>query len=203
MARLGRRAAVVDPRRAGRDAGRRFTAPLRFRSVEARGCARYEMGVAVAGRPLVPGAGYYPERQVVPGGRRADVAGRSVRRDERVPVVVEREPEGVAKAADPDGGVRSERVIARNRPVGLVAQDLAADVVRVLGHRGLAPHGRLGHRVLVAEGDVELAVLPEGEPATLVTAVVAGGQGDEGGLVTGCAGALGESHDRLRRFVAP
>jgi hypothetical protein len=76
-------------------------------------------------------------------------------------------PKGLRKPKAHNRIAGTERVVARDGAVRVVAQDLAADVGCVLRGAG---------GVLLAEGDVELAVGPEREAAALVATVAAGGQ---------------------------
>ena len=174
MARLGRRAAVVDPRRAGRDdwSPPHCSTPVRVvRGTTSRpvrdGSSRSRPATGTGRRGTTRNARSYP----VGGVPMSPVGPFDV--TNAFPSSSNASPKGLRRPPTHDGASAPNGLSARNRPVGVVAQDLAADVVRVLRAPRLAPHGRLGHRVLVAEGHVELAVLPEREPATLVAAVVA------------------------------
>src|SRR6266705_6047088 len=121
--------------------------------------------IAVARRPLVIAAPAHAVNLIPAAARRSRVAGWPVVRDHQGAVGREREAERIAQPDRPDGVARAERVVARNGSVGVVAQDLAADARRIL---------RLGGHVVLAQGDVELAVGAERDPPALVAAVRSG-----------------------------
>src|SRR5256885_8032547 len=121
--------------------------------------------IAKAGRPLVISAADHPINLIPAAAGRSRVAGWPVVRDHQRAIRREGEAERIAQADRPDGVSRAEWVVARNRAVGVVAQNLAADARRLLG---------LGRHVVLAQGDVKLAVRAERDPAALVAAVGAG-----------------------------
>src|SRR2546423_6256034 len=108
--------------------------------------------IAEAGRPLVISAADRPINLIPATARRSRVAGWPVVRDHQRAIRREGEPERIAQADRPDGVSRAEWVVARHCAVGVVAQNLAADARRLLG---------LGCHMVLAEGDVELAVAAE------------------------------------------
>src|ERR1700730_17853758 len=80
-------------------------------------------------------------------------------------------------------------MVARDWAVGVVAEDFAAQVRGILGGRS---------DVILAEGDVELAVRPEGEPPTLMAAVPAGREVvDDGGQAGARPALVQPAHDAL------
>src|SRR5438552_16582848 len=123
--------------------------------------------IAEARRPLVISAPDHPVNLIPAATRRSGVAGWPVVRDHQGAVGREGEAERIAQADRPDGVARAERVVAGNGAIGVVAEDLAAEA------RGFL---RLGRHVLLAQGDIELAVRAEGDPASRVAAVRSGGQ---------------------------
>src|SRR2546430_15747773 len=118
--------------------------------------------IAKAGRPLVISAADHPINLIPAAAGRSRVAGWPVVRDHQRAIRREGEAERIAQADRPDGVSRAEWVVARNRAVGVVAQNLAADARRLLDH---------GRHVVLAEGDVKLDVRADSDPATLVAAV--------------------------------
>src|SRR5207244_2024205 len=109
------------------------------------------MAVAVALGPLVLVSSADREDHGVVAGRwGAVVAGRAVDRKCDLPRRRDGEPEGVPQAIGPHGAaLRREGIVGGHRAVGVVAQHLAERTPDVLGLVGV---------VLLAEGDVELAV---------------------------------------------
>src|SRR5438552_1336627 len=149
--------------------------------------------IAVTGRPLVISAADHPVDLIPAAARRSRVAGWPVVRDHQGAVGSEGEAEWIAQADRPDWVARAERVVARNRAIGVVAQNLAADARRVL---------RLGRHVVLAQGDVQLAVGAERDPPALVAAVGPGRQVlDDGRYVGARSTTVQPAHDPLAREV--
>src|SRR5580704_7550638 len=129
------------------------------------------MAVAVAAGPLVmSAAGHVQVDGVVAGAGAARIARRSIHGDCQLAGRRECDAEWIAQAVRPDGIFRAERIVRGDRAVRVVAEHLAADVVDVL---------RAGGIVLIPEGDVELAVRPEGDASALVAAVVSRREGGD------------------------
>src|SRR6266480_7617504 len=149
--------------------------------------------IAEAGWPLVISAPDNPVDFIPAAARRSRVAGWPIVRDHQGAVGGEGEAERIAQADRPDGVARAERVVARNRAIGVVAEDLAADARCVL---------RLGRHVVLAKGDVELAVGAEGDAPALVAAVGSGRQVlDDGRHVDARPTTVQPAHDALPREV--
>src|SRR5207302_8896239 len=89
--------------------------------------------IAEAGRPLVISAADHPINLIPTAAGRSRVAGWPVVRDHPRAIRREGEAERIAQADRPDGGSRAEWVVARNRAIGVVAQDLAAGGRRIPG----------------------------------------------------------------------
>src|SRR5438445_5902942 len=123
--------------------------------------------IAEAGRPLVISAADHPINLIPTAAGRSRVAGWPVVRDHQRAIRREGEAERIAQADRPDGVSRAEWVVARNCAVGVVAQNLAADARRLLV---------LGCHIVLAQGDEELTVGAERDPAALVAAVGSGWQ---------------------------
>src|SRR3989442_11388230 len=145
--------------------------------------------IAEASRPLVVSAPDYQVDLIPAAARRSRVARWPVVRDHQGAVRREGEAERIAQADRPDWVTRAERVVAGYRTVGVVAEDLAAEARRVL---------RLRRHVVLSHGDVELAVVAEGDPPALVTAVRSGRQVlDDGRRVDARPGTGQPANDAL------
>src|SRR5438309_2201892 len=145
--------------------------------------------IAKAGRPLVISAADHPINLIPAAAGRSRVAGWPVVRDHQRAIRREGEAERIAQADRPDGVSRAKWVVARNRAVGVVAQNLAADARRLLG---------LGRHVVLAQGDEELTVGAERDPAALVAAVGSGWQIlDDGRHVDARSITVEPAHDAL------
>src|SRR5438067_11464609 len=88
--------------------------------------------IAEAGWPLVISAPDHPVDLIPAAARRSRVAGWPVVRDHQCAVRREGQAERIAQPDRPDGVARAEGVVARNRAVGVVAEDLAPDARRLL-----------------------------------------------------------------------
>src|SRR5256714_9878168 len=147
--------------------------------------------MAKAGRQLKISAADRPINLIPATARRSRVAGWPVVRDHQRAIRREGEAERIAQADRPDGVSRAEGVVARNRAVGVVTQNLAADARRLLG---------LGCHMVLAQGDKELTVGAERDPAALVAAVGSGWQIlDDGGHVDARSITVQPAHDALAR----
>src|SRR2546429_7476714 len=145
--------------------------------------------IAKAGRPLVISAADHPINLIPAAAGRSRVAGWPVVRDHQCAIRREGEAERIAQADRPDGVSRAEWVVARNSAVGVVAQNLAADARRLLG---------LGRHVVLAEGDVKLAVGAERDPAALLATAGSGWQIlDDGRHVDARAITVQPAHDAV------
>src|SRR5947207_2925813 len=112
--------------------------------------------IAEAGRPLIISATDHPVDLIPAAARRSRVAGWSVVRDHQGAVGGEGEAVRIAQPDRPDGVAGAERVVARKRAVGVVAEVLAADArsglrlvllgVPALGGGGVGRESRRGLR---------------------------------------------------------
>src|ERR1700736_5694029 len=121
--------------------------------------------VAEARRPLIIPAPDHQVDLVPPATRGARVARGPVVRDHQPAIRREGEAERIAETDRPNRIRGAEWIVTRDGPIGVVAQDLAAEAGRVL---------RLGRHVVLPHRDVELAIRAEGDPPTLVATVGSG-----------------------------
>src|ERR1700730_790871 len=159
-----------------------------WRRANARGLAQVDPA-AVAGRPLVVPASHHVVDFVPAAARSARITGWPVVGHYERGVRRESQPEGIAQSDRPDGVGLAEGVVGRNSPVRVVGQDLAAQVRGVL---------RQGSDMILARGDVQLAVATEGEAPALVAAVRPGGKVvDDSGEAGARPTLIPPAHDAL------